>query len=116
MATQGTKITDLNILTSVTGNTVVPTVDPTVSLAYPQGRTLKTTVQDVGNYILQSSPLAVVTTTVLSSATSSINTSGKKVQGLMVFNSTNNLIYVAGGTTATSSWYPSNGGSAITPA
>lgn len=108
MATQGTKITDLNPLTTVAGNLVVPVVDPTISLAYPNGRTLQTTVNDI-------MILTVTTTVNLTNKNNTVNTTGK-VQGKMVFNSTNNLIYVAGGSTNTSNWYPSDGGSAITPA
>lgn len=107
MATQGTKITDLNPLTTVSGNLVIPVVDPTTSIAYPNGRTLQTTVNDL-------MILTVTTTVSLSNKTNTVNTTGK-VQGKMVFNSTTNLIYVAGGSTNTASWYPSNGGSAITP-
>lgn len=107
MATQGTKITDLNPLTTVAGNLVVPVVDPTISLAYPNGRTLQTTINDI-------MILTVTNTVNLTNKNNVVNTTGK-VQGKMIFNSTNNLIYVAGGSSSTSSWYPSNGGSAIIP-
>lgn len=59
--------------------------------------------------------LSATTTTDLSAVANAINTTGK-VTGLMVFNTTDNLIYVAGGSLAADNWYPSNGGTAITPA
>jgi collagen type VII alpha len=52
MATRGTKITGLNDLETVTGNIIIPVVDPTVTLATPDGQTLQTTVDDLGNFIL----------------------------------------------------------------
>jgi hypothetical protein len=58
--------------------------------------------------------LTTTTSASLGAAGNAINTTGK-VLGLMVFNTTNNLIYVAGGSASTSSWYPSDGSSAITP-
>jgi len=59
--------------------------------------------------------LSVSTTSFLSNASATINTVDK-VQGLMVFNVVNKLIYVADGPNATDSWYPSNGSTAINPA
>jgi len=59
--------------------------------------------------------LSTSTTSFLSNANATINTVGK-VQGLMIYNVVNKLIYVADGSSATDSWYPSNGGTAINPA
>lgn len=64
--------------------------------------------------VLTRSVLTLVSTVNLQSISSSVNTV-RKTAGLMVFNTTNNLIYVAGGSSAGSAWYPSDGGSAITP-
>jgi len=46
MATRGVKITGLNNLSnaSLNGNIVIPVVDPTVSLATPDGQTLQSNV------------------------------------------------------------------------
>lgn len=59
--------------------------------------------------------LTTTTTVAISNIANAINTAGK-VAGLMVYNTTNNLIYVADGSTAGSAWHPSNGAAAITPA
>jgi hypothetical protein len=59
--------------------------------------------------------LTSTTTAALSSVSNAINTTGKAT-GLMLFNTTDNLIYVAGGSLAADNWYPSSGGAAITPA
>jgi len=58
--------------------------------------------------------LTTSTTTDLTNAAASVNTSGKS-QGLMVYNTTNNLIYVASGSNAGDAWYPSDGGSQLDP-
>ena len=55
------------------------------------------------------------TSAILGSATNAINTQNKEA-GLAVFNTTDNLIYVAVGSGATDDWQPSDGGTAITPA
>jgi len=62
-----------------------------------------------------SNVLTITNDTDLGNSAATINTAGK-VQGLMVFSTTGNLIYVAGGSLATDSWYPSDGTTAITPA
>lgn len=64
--------------------------------------------------VLTKNVLPLALTTDLQSISSTINTVGKTA-GLMAFNTTNNLIYIAGGGSAGSSWYPSNGGATITP-
>lgn len=64
--------------------------------------------------VLTKNSLQVHITADLLDRTNAVNTTGK-VAGLMVFNTTNNLIYVAGGPTDVDNWYPSNGGAAITP-
>jgi uncharacterized membrane protein len=55
------------------------------------------------------------TTAILGAASNEINTQNKSA-GVAVFNTTDNLIYVAVGSNATSDWQPSDGGTAITPA
>ena len=59
--------------------------------------------------------LTVATTEELSSATDNFNTVNK-VQGLLVFNATDNKVYVSSGSSATSVWYVVDGSSSITPA
>lgn len=59
--------------------------------------------------------LRVTTETALGAIANAINTAGK-AQGSVVYTSDTHLMYVADGSTAGSSWYPSSGGSAITPA
>lgn len=58
--------------------------------------------------------LSTSTTVNLSDVTNAVNTTGKS-QGLMKYNTTDNLLYIASGSSASSSWYPSNGGAAIAP-
>lgn len=58
--------------------------------------------------------LHITTSADLANSSSMVN-NANKAQGLLVFNTTTNLIYVSGGSTSTSAWYPSNGGSPITP-
>lgn len=64
---------------------------------------------------LKPNVLLLTNSTDLGTAADTINTVGK-VQGLMVFNTDNNLIYVSGGSTTTSPWYPADGSFPITPA
>jgi len=52
MAVRGTKITGLNDLETVTGNIIIPVVDPTVTLATPDGQTLQANLYQLGNFIL----------------------------------------------------------------
>lgn len=52
MATRGTKITGLNDVEVVYGNLIIPVVDPTVTLATPDGQTLQANVFQLGNFIL----------------------------------------------------------------
>ena len=59
--------------------------------------------------------LRVTTETALGAIANAINTAGK-AQGTAVYTSDTHLIYVADGSTAGALWYPSSGGSAITPA
>ena len=58
--------------------------------------------------------LTTTNSTDLNNAASTVNTFGK-VQGLMVFNTTNFLIYVANGSSSLDSWYPSDGSGSINP-
>lgn len=52
MATRGTKITGLNDVEVVSGNLIIPVVDPTVTLATPDGQTLQANLFQLGNFIL----------------------------------------------------------------
>lgn len=54
MATRGVKITGLNNLSnaSLNGNIVIPVVDPTITLATPDGESLKSTVNQLANFVL----------------------------------------------------------------
>jgi len=80
MATRGTKITGLNDLETVTGNIIIPVVDPTVTLATPDGQTLQATVQQLGNFILDEAgnlfPEANVALTVKNNAQPNITSVG----------------------------------------
>jgi len=58
--------------------------------------------------------LTISTTANLSNATNAVNTTGKS-QGLMKYNTTNNMLFIAAGSAAGDSWYPSDGSSPITP-
>jgi hypothetical protein len=83
MATRGTKITGLNNLPNVTGNIIIPVVDPTVTLATPDGQTLQSNVQQLGNYILAQAgnlfPEANVANTVRNNAQPNITSVGTLV-------------------------------------
>lgn len=59
--------------------------------------------------------LRVTTTAALGAIANAINTAGK-AQGAVVYNSTDNLLYVADGALDSDTWSPSDGGTAITPA
>jgi len=52
MAIRGTTITGLNDVEIVSGNLIFPVVDPTVTLATPDGQTLQATLYQIGNFIL----------------------------------------------------------------
>ena len=58
--------------------------------------------------------LRVTTTAALSAVADAINTANK-AQGAVVYNSTDNLLYVANGALAADTWSPSDGGTDITP-
>jgi hypothetical protein len=83
MTTRGTKITGLNDLETVTGNIIIPVVDPTVTLATPDGQTLQSNVYQIGNYILQQAgnlfPEANVALTVKNNAQPNITSVGTLV-------------------------------------
>jgi len=89
MATRGVKITGLNNLANVdlNGNIVIPVVDPTVTLATPDGQTLRSNVNQIGNYILNEAgnlfPSANVANTVKNNAQPNITSVGTLV-GLQV--------------------------------
>jgi len=59
--------------------------------------------------------LRITTEAALGAIANAINTANK-AQGSAVYTSDTHLIYVADGSTAGASWYPSSGGSAIAPA
>ena len=59
--------------------------------------------------------LRVSTAAALGDIANAINTAGK-AQGAVVYNSNNNLLYVANGALAADTWSPSDGGTDITPA
>lgn len=118
-----TTVTDFTTLWSVFPN--APNADGTAgTLAYDTGGSLYFCLQNgtwlkffgnsgftypIGNI------LTVVETEDLSSATSSSNTVDK-VEGLLVFNITDNKVYISSGSSATSVWYVVDGSSSITPA
>lgn len=90
MATRGVKITNLNTIAnaSLTGNIVIPVVDPTMTLAAPDGETLKTSVTQLANFILNSAGPANVANTVRNNAQPNITSTGTLV-GLNVAGITN---------------------------
>ena len=59
--------------------------------------------------------LRVSTAAALGDIANAINTAGK-AQGAVVYNSNDNLLYVANGALAADTWSPSDGGTDITPA
>jgi len=59
--------------------------------------------------------LRVTTAAALGAIANAINTAGK-AQGAVVYNSDDNLLYVANGALAADTWSPSDGGADITPA
>lgn len=83
MATRGTKITGLNPIANLTGNIVIPVVDPTVTLATPDGQTLQSNVNQLANYILSEAgnlfPEANVANTVRNNAQPNITSTGTLV-------------------------------------
>lgn len=54
MAIRGVKITGLNTIATaeISGNIQIPVVDPTTSNATPDGQTLKSSVQQLANFVL----------------------------------------------------------------
>jgi hypothetical protein len=54
MATTGVKITSLNSIanSSLSGNIILPVVDPTESIATPDGESLKANIKQVANFVL----------------------------------------------------------------
>jgi len=66
-------------------------------------------VNSAGNIVV---PAA--TASALGSASNAINTTGK-VQGVVVYNTTDQKLYVANTSAATGGWYPAAGGTPITP-
>jgi hypothetical protein len=59
--------------------------------------------------------LRTVTAAQLAAATNAVNTTGKAA-GTVVFETTNSLLYIATGATATSTWVLADGTGAVTPA
>jgi hypothetical protein len=90
MATRGVKITGLNTIANntISGNILIPVVDPSQSLAAPDGETLKSSVSQLANYILNSSGTANVANTVRNNAQPNITSTGTLV-GLNVAGITN---------------------------
>lgn len=82
MATRGTKITGLNDVEVYSGNLIIPVVDPTITLATPDGQTLQSTLQGLGNFILENAgngnifPAARVANTVSNNAQPNITSVG----------------------------------------
>jgi len=64
MAIRGTKITGLNDVETVTGNLIIPVVDPTITLATPDGQTLQANLFQLGNFILDEAGNALHTANV----------------------------------------------------
>jgi hypothetical protein len=85
MATRGVKITGLNNLSnaSLNGNIIIPVVDPTITLGTPDGQTLQSNVNQIGNYILAEAgnlfPSANVANTVRNNAQPNITSVGTLV-------------------------------------
>lgn len=83
MATRGVKITGLNNLDTVNGNIIIPVVDPTITLATPDGETLQSNVNQIGNFILNEAgnlfPTANVANTVKNNAQPNITSVGTLV-------------------------------------
>lgn len=54
MATTGVKITSLNSIanSSLSGNIILPVVDPTTTIATPDGESLKANIKQVANFVL----------------------------------------------------------------
>ena len=78
MATRGVKITGLNTIANnvLSSNTLIPVVDPTVSLAAPDGETLKASTAQLANFILNQSGTANVANTVRNNAQPNITSTG----------------------------------------
>lgn len=82
MATRGVKITGLNDLSNnaLRGNIIIPVVDPTVTLAAPDGETLQSNLYQLGNYVLNQAgnlfPEANVAKTVKNNAQPNITSVG----------------------------------------
>jgi len=82
MATRGVKITGLNNLAngSLTGNIIIPVVDPTITIAAPDGETLQSNVNQIANYVLSEAgnlfPEANVAKTVKNNAQPNITSVG----------------------------------------
>ncbi len=83
MAIRGVTITGLNPIANLTGNIVIPVVDPTVTLATPDGQTLQSNVNQLANYILSEAgnlfPEANVANTVRNNAQPNITSTGTLV-------------------------------------
>lgn len=93
MATRGVKITGLNNLSNsaLSGNIVIPVVDPTSTLAAPDGETLASNLNQIANYILNQAgnlfPEANVAKTVKNNAQPNITSVGT-LTGLVVSGNT----------------------------
>jgi len=83
MAIRGTKITGLNSIANLSGNIIIPVVDPTVTLATPDGQSLKSNVNQLANYVLSEAgnlfPEANVANTVKNNAQPNITSVGTLV-------------------------------------
>jgi len=81
MATRGVKITGLNTIANnvLNSNTLIPVVDPTVTLASPDGETLKASTAQLANFILNQSGTANVANTVKNNAQPNITSTGTLV-------------------------------------
>jgi len=78
------------------------------------GYLLSTNGSGVLSWALPKMVLTTSTTVNLTDVTNAVNTTDKS-QGLMKYNTTNNMVYVASGSLASDTWYPTDGSSPITP-
>ncbi len=104
MATRGVKITGLNYLSEseLSGNIILPVVDPTVSLATPEGETYQTNLFEVANFILDQAgnlfPEANVALTVKNNAQPNITSVGTLVSLNVAGNTVTSNLTVVGKT------------------
>ncbi len=91
MATRGTKITGLNDVEVVYGNLIIPVVDPTVTLATPDGQTLQANVFQLGNFILDEAGNSLHTANVANTVKNNAQPNITSVGTLTSLNSTGTI-------------------------